>query len=104
MPKFPKKYSDKGFWDKLVSFAKSAGKEVIEKALWLYYAAQDPETPTLTKGMIYGTLGYFISPIDAIPDFIPGGYTDDLGILAVAVVSLTLYITEDIKAKAAKMM
>lgn len=54
--------------------------------------------------MIYGTLGYFISPIDAIPDFIPGGYTDDLGILAVAVVSLTLYITEDIKAKAAKMM
>jgi len=42
-------YSDEGFWDKVVSFAKAAGKEVIEKSLWLYYAAQDPSYASLGK-------------------------------------------------------
>ena len=32
-------YSDNSFWDKVKSFAIIAGREVIEKALWLYYAA-----------------------------------------------------------------
>ena len=47
-------YSDSSFWDKLKHFALSAGKEVIEKALWLYYAAQRPETPKWAKTAIYG--------------------------------------------------
>jgi uncharacterized membrane protein YkvA (DUF1232 family) len=55
------------------------GREVIEKALWLYYAAQQPNTPLWAKTAIYGALGYFISPIDAIPDITPViGYADDL--------------------------
>ena len=79
-------YSDEGFWAKVASFAKAAGKELIEKALWLYYAAQDPATPAWAKGIVYGALGYFILPIDAIPDVTPViGYTDDLGVLAAAV-------------------
>lgn len=32
--------------------------------------------------LILGALGYFILPVDAIPDFIPvAGYTDDLAAL-----------------------
>ena len=35
------------------------------------------------RDRIYGALGYFISPIDVIPDFIPVvGFTDDIGVLA----------------------
>ena len=49
-------YSDSGFWDKVKKFARTAGKEVIEKALWLYYAAQRPETPKWAKTAIYGAL------------------------------------------------
>jgi len=98
-------YSDEGFWGKVVSFAKAAGKEVIEKALWLYYAAQDPATPAWAKGIVYGALGYFTLPIDAIPDLTPViGYTDDLGVLMAAVAAIATYITEDIKAKAAQKM
>jgi hypothetical protein len=37
-------FDDASFWDKVKNFAKAAGREVIEKALWLYYAAQQPET------------------------------------------------------------
>jgi hypothetical protein len=42
---YEKEFSDEGLWGKIKNYAKSAGKEVIEKALWLYYAAQNPETP-----------------------------------------------------------
>ena len=42
---YENQYSDKGFWGKVVAFARIAGKEVIEKALWLYYASQQPRTP-----------------------------------------------------------
>jgi uncharacterized membrane protein YkvA (DUF1232 family) len=100
---FEKDYSEQGFWDKLVSFAKTAGKEVIEKALWLYYAAQDPKIPSWAKTVIYGALGYFIFPIDAIPDITPVvGYADDLGVLAAAVATVSMYITDDVKALASQ--
>ena len=96
-------YSDSSFWDKLKHFALSAGKEVIEKALWLYYAAQRPETPKWAKTAIYGALAYFISPIDAIPDITPlVGFTDDLGALAAAIAMTSAYINEDVKAKASQ--
>jgi uncharacterized membrane protein YkvA (DUF1232 family) len=102
---FEKDFSDDGFWAKAAKFAKSAGAEVIEGALKLYYAAQTPETPKWAKAVIYGALGYFISPIDAIPDLIPAaGYTDDLGVLAAALATCAMYITDEVKAKAAHKM
>ena len=98
---YEKKYTEDSFWDKVVKFARTAGREVIEKALWLYYAAQQPNTPLWAKTAIYGALGYFISPIDVIPDFIPVvGFTDDIGVLAAAVVMAASYIDAEAKAKA----
>lgn len=100
---FSKDFSDDGFWSKVVKYAKAAGKEVIEKALWLYYAAQNPQTPAWAKTTIYGALGYFILPIDAIPDVLPAaGYTDDLGVIAAAITAVSMYITDDVKQQAAQ--
>ncbi|WP_235185422.1 YkvA family protein [Desulfonatronum thiodismutans] len=91
-------YSEESFWDKVVGYAKAAGHEVIEKALWLYYAAQKPTTPAWAKGVVYGALGYFIMPFDVIPDFTPVvGYMDDLGVLAAAVATVSMYIDDDVK-------
>lgn len=99
---FAKDFSDKGFWDKALNFAKTAGKEVIDKALQLYYVLQEPGTPAWAKTVIVGALGYFISPIDAIADVIPMiGYADDLGVLAAAMATVAMYITDEVKAKAA---
>lgn len=98
-------YSDTNFWDKVKNFGQSAGKEVIEKALWLYYTAQDSKTPTWAKTTIYGALAYFILPIDAIPDVIPvAGFTDDLGALAAALATVSAHVTEDIKEETAQKM
>ncbi len=100
-----KNYSEASMWTKVKKFAKQAGYEVIEKALWLYYAAQDPETPVWAKSTIYGALAYFIMPFDAIPDILPGvGYTDDLGVLAGAVLTVSAYVTDKVKAQTAVKM
>lgn len=99
--KYEKAYDDDGFWKKVMKYAKKAGSGVIEKSLQLYYAAQSPETPLWAKTTIYAALGYFISPIDAIPDVVPVmGYTDDLGVLTAAIASVAMYIDTDVKQKA----
>jgi uncharacterized membrane protein YkvA (DUF1232 family) len=98
---YSRRYSDEGFWDKLLRFARTAGSEVVERALELFYAAQHPQTPTWAKTVIYGALGYFITPLDALPDVIPAaGYSDDLGALVMALATVMMYITPEVKAKA----
>ncbi len=96
-------FSEEGFWNKLVKFAKAAGREVVEKALWLYYAMRRPETPAWARTIIIAALGYFIWPMDAIPDFVPMvGYADDLGALALAIGTVAAYIDDEVKKKAAE--
>ncbi len=98
---YENEYTENSFWSKLGRFARVAGSEVVEKALWLYYAARRPDTPGWAKAIIYSTLGYFILPIDAIPDITPVvGYADDLGALAVAVATLAAYINPEEKEQA----
>lgn len=95
-------YSESGFWDKVSRYALQAGREVMEKALWLYYAAKRPETPAWAKTIIFGALAYFISPLDAIPDLTPlVGYSDDLGALAAALGMVMVYVNDEVKARAA---
>ncbi len=96
-----KSYSESGFWNKLAKYAQAAGSEVIEKVLCLYYAAQRPETPAWAKTVIFGALGYFIFPLDAVPDVLPVvGYSDDLGVIAGALVTVSLYITDEVRQSA----
>lgn len=74
----------------------------MEPALKLYYSAQDSDTPIWAKTTIYGALGYFISPIDAIPDLSPiVGYSDDLGVLVAALATVAASIKNEhgVKAK-----
>ena len=99
---FEDAFSEQGFWGKLKLYARSAGKEVVEKALLLYYAAQEEKAPAWAKATIAGALGYFIVPLDAIADLTPAvGYADDLGVLALAIAAVATYINDDVREKAA---
>ncbi|NVZ64347.1 DUF1232 domain-containing protein [Pseudomonas gingeri] len=90
---FEKDYSDDSFWEKVKTYAKAAGESALEPALKMYYAATDSDTPAWAKTAIYGALGYFISPIDAIPDPVPLlGYTDDVGVLCAALATTAAHI------------
>lgn len=97
---YAKAYSEQGLWEKLSQFAKKAGYDVVEKALLLFYALQEERTPTWAKATIMGALGYFIAPLDAVIDLTPGiGYTDDLGVLALAVTVVAAYINDNVRRK-----
>ncbi len=100
-PRYSKDYSEDNFWDKIIGCVKSAGLELVYKALQLYYAMDNPNCPTGVKAGIIAALGYFISPIDFIPDFIPVvGFTDDLAAIGSAIVMAHMYIDENVKRKA----
>ena len=100
--KYEKHYDDNAFWEKLQKFARKAGIKVTYAALLLYYVLKSPTTSGKDRAKIIGALGYFILPIDLIPDFIPvAGYTDDLAALVWGVYCVIKSITPDVKAQAA---
>ena len=99
--KYEDKYSESGLWDKIRKNIAKIGVKVIYQALLLYYVAQSPNCPAKIKAGIIGALGYLISPIDLIPDIMPGiGYADDAAAIATAVALAQIYITDEIKAQA----
>jgi len=103
--KYEKEYSEQKFWSKLARYAITIGREVVLMALKLYYALQNPEIPVWAKSVIYGALGYFILPLDAIPDLTPAvGYADDLGALAAAIAAVAMFITPEVNEKAMQKM
>lgn len=101
LPQYQDNYSEKAFWEKLKRIAGKAGAKVVYYALVLYYTLADPATPLKYKAVITGALGYFILPIDILPDFIPfAGLADDWAALIAAVSYVMSAITAAHKEKA----
>ena len=94
-------FSDHSFWRKLKRYAKKAGRDVIETALTLYYCAKDSDTPRWAKTAILSALGYFVFPVDAIPDVLVGvGYSDDISVLMAALASVGAHVKQEHKEEA----
>jgi uncharacterized membrane protein YkvA (DUF1232 family) len=90
---------------KLARFGRSAGREVVEKVLWLWFASRRPDLPTWARTTVYGALAYFVLPVDAIPDLLPlAGYTDDVGVLGWALVTIASYVDADVKRRTAAVL
>ncbi|MCY1665648.1 YkvA family protein [Rhizobium sp. SL86] len=50
-----------------------------------YFCAMDPQTPTRVRGVLLAALGYFVLPLDFLPDiFAVVGFTDDVAVLMAA--------------------
>lgn len=89
-------YTEEKLFDKILKVAKKAGIKVIYAALLLYYALMSNHFPAKEKAIILGALGYFILPLDLIPDAIPlAGFTDDLLALVFAVRTVYNHITPE---------
>jgi uncharacterized membrane protein YkvA (DUF1232 family) len=60
-----------------------------------FYCALDPQTPTRVRGILLAALGYFVMPVDAIPDFFAViGFTDDVAVLAAAFAMINGHIRQ----------
>lgn len=63
----------------MLQWLRVAAKRLKRDVLTLYCAARDLRTPLLARGLALLVVGYALSPIDLIPDFIPVlGLLDDL--------------------------
>lgn len=72
---------------------RGVGAELLERLKLLWAMLTDPgyHTSWAVRAWIIAGLAYFVSPIDAIPDFVPvAGYLDDA-----AVISWVLYQLAD---------
>jgi uncharacterized membrane protein YkvA (DUF1232 family) len=93
-------YSDESFWRKVERFGRLAGAKAVYQAVLLWYVATKKSTPLPIKLLIFGGLGYFIMPIDTVPDFLVGiGYADDMAILFGIVSAYGMYMDDESKAR-----
>lgn len=90
---------ERGFWQKLLRLA---GKlPFADDAAAAYFCAVDPATPLRVRGILLAALAYFVTPVDAIPDFVAGlGFTDDAAVIAMALGLVSRHITGEHTAKA----
>ncbi|OLP42942.1 YkvA family protein [Rhizobium oryziradicis] len=60
-----------------------------------FYCATDRNTPLRVRGILLAALGYFVMPIDAIPDMLAFvGFTDDIAVLTTALALINGHIKD----------
>jgi uncharacterized membrane protein YkvA (DUF1232 family) len=94
-----------GFWKRHRQKVKAQVRDMKLSVLALYLARKDPRIPLKSKIMIVIAVGYVLSPIDLIPDFIPIiGLLDDVlivpALVGYAVKSIPSEILNEYKEKA----
>ncbi len=68
-------------------------KALKSEIMVLYFVMRHRQTPLVVKALTASVVGYALSPIDLIPDFVPLlGYLDELVLLPLAI-SLVLKLT-----------
>lgn len=97
---YKKEYNEKGFFDKLKKVLKVVGVKGVYMLLLLYNTLQRKDILPKEKSIIIGALGYFILPLDALPDITPiVGYSDDIFALGMAILKVMPYIDDEMKEK-----
>lgn len=97
---YKKEYNEKSFFDKLKKVLKVVGVKGVYMLLLLYNTLQRKDIPPKEKSIIIGALGYFILPLDALPDITPiVGYSDDIFALGMAILKVMPYIDDEMKEK-----
>lgn len=98
---FGSEYSEQGLKEKLSKIARKAGIKMAYAVLVAFYAVQSDTLSFKEKARLYGALGYFILPVDLIPDAILGmGYSDDLAALVYVLHTVSSNITPEVKRRA----
>ena len=82
--------------DKFWTTARRAARQVpfMEDVVAAYYCAFDLNTPHRVRGILLAALGYFVLPLDGLPDFLAFvGFSDDIAVLAAVLAAIRAHIT-----------
>jgi uncharacterized membrane protein YkvA (DUF1232 family) len=87
----------------MLEMLKAKAKQIKQELTALYLAYRHPDVPWYAKVFIAVVIGYAISPIDLIPDFIPVlGYLDDLILIPAGIALALKMIPKDVMAECRK--
>jgi len=74
------------------------GRSVKARAGYYRRIYRHPDTPWPAKALLWLAIGYALSPIDIIPDFIPViGHLDDLVIVPALILSALWLVPDKVK-------
>lgn len=97
---FKEKYNPSDLMKKIAEAAKKTGASGVYYALLLYYALSNESIPMKERLIVMAALGYYISPLDFIPDFMIAGYLDDASVLMYVFNRVSGYIDDEVRSKA----
>lgn len=95
------------FGSEFIGRLKRVAKRIpfAEDLLAAFVCARDPSTPRRVKLTLLAALGYFVLPLDALPDVMPLlGFTDDAAVIAAALAAVAGSITPLHREKAKEML
>lgn len=96
-------FKEDTWWEKVKETAGSV--PFVLDAVALYFAMIDPRTPLQARASIAAALGYFVLPVDVIPDAIlVAGFTDDAGVITATLAYVGSHIKERHYRKARKFL
>ncbi|WP_244555716.1 YkvA family protein [Bosea thiooxidans] len=76
-----------------------------EDLLAAWFCARDPATPRRVRMTLLAALGYFVLPVDALPDIMPlFGFTDDAAVIAAAIAAVAGSITVEHRERAKQVL
>lgn len=105
LDKYKSAYNEQNLMTKISRFAKKAGLNTTYYVLLLYNMLVSSTIAFKDKSIVIGALGYFISPLDVIPDVILGtGFLDDASVLTLALGAVVNSITSPVKNTAKKQL
>jgi uncharacterized membrane protein YkvA (DUF1232 family) len=85
----------------LLARARRAARRLKREVVALWFAARDPRTPWLARLVAAAVAAYALSPIDLIPDVIPGlGLLDDFLLVPLGILLALRLIPPDVMAEA----
>lgn len=93
-------YSPTKLFEKIRKVAKKLGVKAVYIVLLLYYATLDRRLPIKDRLMVLAALGYFILPLDLIPDAFAGGFADDTAAMLFVLKKVWANLTPETKEKA----
>lgn len=103
--KYRKEYDRSRFIEKLSRVARYIGSKAVFSLLVMFYATLDKSIPFKARATLLAVLGYFVSPIDVIPDALPLlGFADDMAAVSFVLRQIWNNLNKETVSKARRRM